>query len=151
MLRMPAGVPPQAELGTLVEQLAQQRQGLEVRGQALVAAWRQRFPKGSLPFALVRLAGESNTLLRWRCSGEGCHPRGGRFELANQPDCVAALAPSVRSRIFEFERDRIALNYEYALAAYGQARLQDLDRHRQALGQLRRTIANGNPAPPRRI
>lgn len=122
-----------------------------MRGQALVVAWRQRFPKGSVPFTLIRLAGESNTLLRWRCSGAGCTPRGGRFELADRPDWLAALAPSVRSRILDFERDRITLNYEYALAVYVHARLLQLERHRLALGQLRRGTSGEKPAPQGRI
>ena len=146
---LPATAPPQAELASLAGQLAQHTQALELRGQALVAEWRQRFPKGSLPFTLVRLAGESNTLLRWRCSGAGCMPRGGRFELADQPDWLAGLAPAVRSRILDFERDRVALNYEYALAAYAHARLVQLERQRLALAQLRRGI--GKPAALRRV
>jgi hypothetical protein len=135
----------------LVGQLAQQVQALEARGQALVAGWRQRFPKASLPLTLVRLAGESNTLLRWRCSGAGYVPRGGRFELADRPEFLAALAPAVRSRILDIEHDRIALNYEYALAAYAHARLLQLESHRLAVAQLRQGASGAKPAPTRTI
>jgi hypothetical protein len=132
-----------ALLHEAAERLAQRRVELAQRGAQLVRDWRRRFPKGSLPFHLVRLGGESHTLLRWRCTGAGCDPRGGRIELAEQAPVIASMSPAVRDRLLEAEQARITLNYEYAMASYALARLNDLARHREALGRLRRTANPG--------
>ncbi len=129
--------------------LARRRQELAQGGAALARDWKQRFPKGSLPFTLARLGGESNTLLRWRCSGsKAFRPRGGRIELAQLREGIAALPAPVRARVLQFEQVRIELNYEYALVAYHLARLEDFDRHRAVLAGLRRPA---NSAANRKI
>ena len=145
---MPIVAPSANRLQGLEDELAQRRADLAHRGAALVSEWRQRFPKGTLPINLVRLGGESNTLLRWRSSGAGHQPRGGRIEVAEAHEIICTLPAPVRARILLFEQNRIALNYEYALVVYAQARLLDLERHRTALARLRRT---GNPAASKRI
>ena len=119
-----------------------------MRGAGLTREWRQRFPKGSLPFTLMRLGGESNTLLRWRCSATSCRPRGARLELAQVRERITTLPAPVRGRVLQFEQARIELNYEYALVAYNLARLEDLDNHRTVLAGLRRPA---NPATTRGI
>jgi hypothetical protein len=137
-----------ALLHEAAERLAQRKLDLAQRGAQLVRDWCRRFPKGSLPFHLVRLGGESHTLLRWRCTGPGCAPRGGRIELADQAALIVGMGAAVRERLLEAEQARITLNYEYALASYALARLNDLSRHREALGRLRRTA---NPGAGRRV
>jgi hypothetical protein len=144
VLRPPAA----AQTQLLLAELALRRAELAQRGAVLTREWKQRFPKGTLPFTLTRLGGESNTLLRWRCSGNGCRPRGGRIELAQLRDRIAALPPPARARVLQYEQARIELNYEYALVAYAQARLVDLDRRRAVLSGLRRS---GNPSPTRAV
>lgn len=143
--------PSARETSELREHLAQQHAGLARRGAEVVRDWRQRFRKGVLPFGLVRLGGESNTLLRWRCTGAGCQPRGGRFELEQAGDLIAGLPAAVRARILDVEKVRIELNYRYALVAYALARLDDLERHRTALAQLRRSGAAANSDRSRRV
>ena len=141
------GPPPAALTRLQLAALTQRRQELAQRGVGLAGEWKQRFPKGSLTFTLTRLGGESNTLLRWRCSGTACRPRGGRLELAQLQEDLAALPAPVRLRVLQFEQARIELNYEYALVAYQLARLEDLDKHRVVLAGLRRPA---NPGATRR-
>lgn len=141
------GAPPAALTRLQLAALTQRRQELAQRGAGLAREWKQRFPKGSLSFTLTRLGGESNTLLRWRCSGGACRPRAGRLELAQLREGLAALPAPVRVRVLQFEQARIELNYEYALVAYQLARLEDLDKHRVVLAGLRRPA---NPATTRR-
>lgn len=128
--------------------MAQRHRELAQGGAALARDWKRRFPKGSLPFTLAQLGGESNTLLRWRCSGKAFRPRGGRIELVQLREGIAALPAPVRARVLQFEQARIELNYEYALVAYHLARLEDLDRHRAVLAGLRRPA---NPAANRKV
>lgn len=143
--------PSARDASELRDDLAQQRASLARSGAELVNDWRRRFRKGVLPFGLVRLGGESNTLLRWRCTGGGCSPRGGRFELEQAGDLITGLPPAVRARILDVEKARIELNYQYALAAYALARLDDLERHRTALAQLRRSGTAANSDRSRRV
>lgn len=143
--------PPSSEISVTRNHLAQQQADLVRQGAEMVRAWLQRFPKGTLPFALVRLGGESNTLLRWRCSGAGCRPRGGRFELERVVDLIAGLPAAVRARILEVEKARIELNYRYAMTTYALARLDNLERHRIALAQLRRSGLPANSDRSRRV
>lgn len=143
-----AAAPPASQLRGVLDNLARQRQDLAHRGSALLLEWKERFPKGTLPLKLVRMGGESNTLLRWRCSGSAHQPRGGRIELADARMLIEDLSAPVRARILLVEQTRIALNYEYAVVVYAQARLMDVERHRASVSQLRRV---GNPAATRRI
>ncbi|MDE0855608.1 MAG: hypothetical protein OSA97_14420 [Nevskia sp.] len=143
--------PSSREVPELREYLAQRRVSLARQGAELVGNWRQRFGKGVLPFSLVRLGGESNTLLRWRCTGAGCNPRGGRFELEQARDVIARLPAAVRARILDIEKARIELNYQYALAIYGLFRLDDLERRRTALAHLRRSEIAANSYDSRRV
>lgn len=154
MSRSPGGqqaAPSSRQVSELREHLAQQRASLARQGAELVRDWRQRFHKGVLPFSLVRLGGESNTLLRWRCTGAGCRPRGGRFELEQGGDLIAGLPVAVCGRILDFEKTRIEINYQYALATYGLARLDDLERRRTALAHLRRSGIAANSDRSRRV
>ena len=139
-----AVAPSANELRGSLDTLAQRHTDIAHRGADLVLSWRRRFRKGTLPFRLVRLGGESNTLLRWRCAGAGCLPRGGRVELTELQDILVPLPDAVRGRIWDFERRRIEINHEYALLTYAHARLVDLERHRSALAQLRRLGAARN-------
>lgn len=136
--------PSANELRGSLDTLAQRRTDIARQGADLVLNWRGRFRKGTLPLGLVRLGGESNTLLRWRCTGAGCLPRGGRVELSEMQDLLVPLPDAVRTRILDFERRRIEINHEYALVTYALARLVDLERHRAALAQLRRLGAARN-------
>lgn len=137
----------------LLHDLEQQRDQCAAEGVALVQRWAAAFPRGALVFRLVRLAGESNTLLRWRSCGGGRQVRGGRFELIDARDSFAALPDRVRVRVLEFEQRRIAINHEYAIAAYRVQRLRMLASQRQALAELRRLHRDasnrGNPPQPR--
>lgn len=137
----------------LLCELEQRRDQFEAQGVALVQRWAAAFPRGALAFRLVRLAGESNTLLRWRSSGTAHHVRGGRFELIDVRDSFAALPDRVRAGLLEFEQRRIAINHDYAIAAYRVQRLQMLTSQRQALAQLRRlhrdAVDHGNPSQRR--
>jgi hypothetical protein len=109
-------------------------------GVGLVQRWAEAFPASSLPFRLVRLHGESNTLLRWRRCVRKPHQarHGSRFELINDIPAFTALPVSVRSVILDFERRRIQINYEYATAAYRVQRLKALAAQHAALADLRR-------------
>jgi hypothetical protein len=136
-----------------LNELERQRDQLEAEGVRLVQRWGAAFPRGTVPFRLVRLAGESNTLLRWRSSGGGREVRGGRFELIDARALFVALQDRVRIRVLEFEQHRIAINHDYAIAAYRVQRLRMLAAQRQALAELRRlhrdTTERGNPSTPR--
>lgn len=146
-----AAAPSANEVRGSLDTLAQRRTDIVHRGADLVLNWRGRFRKGTLPFRLVRLGGESNTLLRWRCAGAGWLPRGGRVELPELQDILVPLPDAVRGRIWEFERRRIEINHEYALVTYAHARLVDLERHRAALAQLRLLGAARNFDNARRL
>ncbi|MDT0498604.1 hypothetical protein RM530_14735 [Algiphilus sp. W345] len=64
----------------------------------------------------------------------------------------ATLPEPVRTRLLDFERQRIAINHEYALAAYAAQQLRRLLSQRDALAQLRRLhhVASRPPNPPQR-
>ena len=108
-------------------------------GIALVQRWADAFPAASLPFRLARIHGESNTLLRWRShSRQPGVPRGSRFELIDAASTFNTLPASVRSAVLDFERRRIQINYEYAVAAYRVQRIKALSSQHTALAELRR-------------
>lgn len=137
----------------LLCELEQRRDQLGAEGVALVQRWATAFPRGALAFRLIRLAGESNTLLRWRSSGTAHGVRGGRFELIDARDSFVALPDRVRVRVLDFEQRRITINHDYAIAAYRAQRLQILAAQRQALAELRQlhrdAVDRGNPSQPR--
>lgn len=102
--------------------------------------WAESFPRGTTGFRLARLAGESNTLLRWRKTAGDATAHGRRFELADDADLVVILPATARLRVLEFERCRIQLNYEHALVSYQIQRFTDLQRHHDALARLQRRV-----------
>lgn len=117
----------------------QRRQEQLAAGLTLVQRWVDTFPVRSVRFRLVRLAGESNTLLRWRrCARVQNAPHGSRFELADDPTVLLALPKSVRTVVLDYERRRLAINYDYAIAAYRVQRLRALQTLQAALAELRR-------------
>lgn len=108
-------------------------------GIALVQRWCDAFPNASLPFRLARVHGESNTLLRWRShSRQQGAVRGARFELIDAASSFDALPASVRTVVLDFERRRIQINYDYAVAAYRVQRIKALSNQHMALAELRR-------------
>jgi hypothetical protein len=136
----------------ILRQLDERRDRFENQGLTLVQCWNEAFPRGALPFRLVRLGGESNTLLRWRSGAGGRQAAGRRLELIQAMDVFAALPEPVRNRVLEIEQQRIAINHEYALAAYAAQQLRRLLSQRNALAQLRRLhhVASRPPNPSRR-
>jgi hypothetical protein len=123
-------------------------------GIALVQRWADAFPGGSLPFRLARIHGESNTLLRWRShSRQQGTARGSRFELIEAASAFNALPASVRTVVLDFERRRIQINYDYAVAAYRVQRIKALSAQHMALAELRRlhraTLAPETPSSAR--
>jgi hypothetical protein len=122
---------------------------------ALVHRWADAFPPGSLPFRLARVHGESNTLLRWRRCARRPSPakHGSRFELIDDPVAFDALPASVRAVVLDFERRRIQINYDYAIAAYRVQRIKTLSSQHAALAELRRAhrvaLANETPSSAR--
>lgn len=117
-----------------LDDACQRRDQWAAEGMALVEQWHQAFPHGTIAFRLVRMTGESNTLLRWRSDAR---VRGGRVELGDIPEALDALPSSVRRRVWRFEQQRIAINFEYAMAAYRAQRLDRLEAQRAALAALR--------------
>lgn len=136
----------------ILRQFDESRDRFENQGLRLVQCWNEAFPRGALTFRLVRLGGESNTLLRWRSGAGGRQAAGRRFELIQARDIFATLPEPVRNRVLEIEQQRIAINHEYALAAYAGQQLRRLLSQRDALAQLRRLhhVASRPPNPPRR-
>lgn len=143
----------QANLHEQLHDLEQRRQGHGTEGMVLVQRWAQAFPRGTIPFRLVRLYGESNTLLRWRSSGKAWPVRGGRFELAAMQGQFLQLPDTVRARVLDFEQSRTRINYDYAITAYLAQRARALSEQRQALAELRRLhrakLTQGNPPDSR--
>jgi hypothetical protein len=112
---------------------------LDLEGRRLAQQWTAAFPT-AMPIRLVRIAGESNTLLRWRCSTSTRAVVGGRFELIDELPLIQSLPESVQHRLLDFESSRIQLNFDYAMTLYQSKRLADYHRHVLALGDLRRAI-----------
>lgn len=131
---LPSG---RAATGELRAALAQRQAELVQAGISLVQRWDAAFPRRAMHVRLVRLAGESNTLLRWRCSAAARSVRGGRFELIDEADLLLRLPAAVRQRLLEIERERIELNFEYALIVYQYQRMTVLMQQRSALAELR--------------
>lgn len=124
-----------------LDDLTQRRIELEQAALELIEGWRSAFARGSLPFYLTQLSGESLTLLRWRRAATTPGAGGRRFELMDTAETsLRAQAVAVRRLIFDFERRRVAINYEYALTAYEQHRLTDLLRQRRRLAQARKLL-----------
>lgn len=122
-----------------LDELTQQRQVLEQDAQQLLAHWRSSFAAARLSFYLARITGESLTLLRWRRTASTPGAGGRRFELLDAADAaLRGQASAVRQAIFEIERRRIAINYDYALTAYEHARLIELLRQRRRLAEARK-------------
>lgn len=134
-----------SDQGELLHELQQQRDALAAEGLCLVQRWAATFPRGALAFRLVRLSGESNTLLRWRSNGRAAIPRGARFELIDAQDLVASLPQRARELLLDIEQQRIAINHGYAVAAYRARRLEMLLAQRDALARLRQL--HGHRAP----
>jgi len=132
---------PVPQLLQRLDELTQRRLTLEQDAQQLLAHWRSRFSAGRLPFYLARLTGESLTLLRWRRTASTPGAGGRRFELLDATDATLHEQPrAVQQAIFEFERRRTAINYDYALAAYEHARLTELLRQRRRLVAARKLL-----------
>ncbi len=122
-----------------LDELAQRRLTLDQNAQKLLAHWRSSFSASRLPFYLARLTGESLTLLRWRRTASTSGAGGRRFELLDSTDATLQEQPhAVRQAIFEIERQRIAINHDYALTAYEHARLIELLRQRRRLAEARK-------------
>ncbi len=136
----------------ILRQFDERRDRFENQGLTLVQCWNEAFPRSTLPFRLVRLGGESNTLLRWRSGARARESAGRRFELIQARDIFATLPEPVRKRVLEIEQQRIAINHEYALAAYAAQQLRRLMSQRNALAQLRRLhhAASRLPNPTQR-
>jgi hypothetical protein len=108
-------------------------------GVALVQRWGNAFPAGSMPFRLARIHGESNTLLRWRSHARSQNAaRGSRFELIDSAAVFRDLPEPVQAVVLDFERRRIQINYDYAIAAYRVQRMKAVSAHHTALAELRR-------------
>lgn len=121
--------------------LTQRRQMLEQEAQELLARWRSVFPTTRLPFYLARLTGESLTLLRWRRTARTPGAGGRRFELLDAAEtALHEQSPDIRRAVFEFERRRVAINFEFALCAYEHARLIELLRQRRRLAEARKLL-----------
>ena len=139
-MRASAGQPVPLLLQRL-DELTQIRQVLEQDAHELLARWRSAFPAQRLPFYLARLSGESLTLLRWRRRATTPGAGGRRFELLDAAEtALHEQSPAVRRAVFEFERQRVALNYDYALCAYERERLIELLRQRRRLAEARKLL-----------
>lgn len=139
----PAAEHPIPLLLQRLDDLTQRRYGLEQAALELIEGWRSAFARGSLPFYLTQLSGESLTLLRWRRAATTTGAGGRRFELMDTVETSLHAQPvAVRRLVFDFERRRIAVNYEYALTAYEQHRLTDLLRQRHRLAQARKLMGD---------
>lgn len=124
-----------------LDTLTQDRQVLEQDAHELLARWRSAFPAGRLPFYLARLTGESLTLLRWRRTASTPGAGGRRFELLDAAEtALREQPPAVRQAVFEFERRRVTINFDYALSAYERDRLIELLRQRRRLAEARKLL-----------
>ncbi|MGQ0700579.1 MAG: hypothetical protein ACT4PZ_20355 [Panacagrimonas sp.] len=124
-----------------LDMLTQRRQMLEQDAHELLAHWRSAFPPGRMPFYLARLTGESLTLLRWRRAASTPGVGGRRFELLESAETVVRdQQPGARKALFEFERRRMTINYDYALSVYEHGRLTELLRQRRRLAEARKLL-----------
>lgn len=137
----PAAEQPVPLLLQRLDMLTQRRQALEQDAHELLARWHSAFPSRQMPFYLARLTGESLTLLRWRRAASTPGAGGRRFELLDAAEtAVRDQPPAIRKSLFEFERRRVTINYDYALSAYEHDRLTELLRQRRRLAEARKLI-----------
>jgi hypothetical protein len=111
-----------------VEQTAQEVHQWEQAADQLIEEWRNRFGGASLPVNLTKIGNESRTLLRWRLAQPMFgKPRGARVELLDVDAAVAGLDSTMRRALASFERRRLRVNCQAAVAIYRHEQLVQMN------------------------